>query len=196
MISHIQGIFTEITPAYVVVDCNGVGYGIHISLSTFEKIKNLKSGKLLTHLSIKEDSHTLFGFADETERSLFRHLISVNGVGAGTARMVLSSLPSKDLYNVIAHGNISLLKSIKGIGEKTAQRIVLELQGKLQKEGIPEPQIAGERLAYNINKEALDALATLGFNRLAAEKALVKISAGAGRDLSVEELIKLALKTL
>lgn len=193
MIAHLEGNFTQITPAYLVVDCHGVGYGVHISLSTYEKIKDLTQGRILTHLSIREDDHVLFGFADETERTLFRHLISVSGIGPASARMMLSSLSPKELYSVIASGNVGMLKSVKGIGEKTAQRIVLELQGKLQKEATEVSTILpGFAAVRGAQKEAADALVMLGFARPAVEKAIAKMPTG----LSIEEMVKQALKTL
>lgn len=192
MIAHVRGQFIQITPANIVVDCQGVGYNLHISLYTFEKIKDKKEGLIYTHLSIKEDSHTLYGFFDELERDLFRQLIIVNGVGPNTARMMLSSLNPQEIYQAIANGNIGLLKSIKGIGEKTAQRIVLDLQSKLSKEGL-KTEINIQNSVGNSNRLAADALVTLGFNRIAIEKAFSKINL---QDASTEDIIKQALKIL
>ncbi len=193
MIAHVQGQFTQVTPAYVVVDCHGVGYCLHVSLYTFEKIKDHKSGLLFTHLSIKEDGHTLYGFVDEAERSLFRQLILVNGVGANTARMMLSSLNPGELYNAILNGNVGLLKSIKGIGEKTAQRIVIDLQSKLSKEGL-NGELSMPATPSNANQRmAMDALVTLGFNRISVEKTLTKLNL---QNQNTEDIIKQALKVL
>lgn len=193
MIAHVQGQFTQVTPAYVVVDCHGVGYCLHISLYTFEKIKDLKSGLLHTHLSIKEDGHTLYGFAEESERSLFRQLILVNGVGANTARMMQSSLNPNELYNAIVNGNVGLLKSIKGIGEKTAQRIVIDLQSKLSKEGLVGEQATSTSPGNANQRMAMEALVTLGFNRVAVEKTLSKLNL---QNHNTEDIIKQALKVL
>ena len=133
MIAHIEGKLVVKSPTYLVVDCSGVGYGINISLNTFEKIKNEEHIRILTHLAVKEDSHTLYGFADEEEKQLFLQLISVNGVGTNTARMILSSLKPNEIKSAITNGNWALLKTIKGIGPKTAQRIVIDLQDKIIK---------------------------------------------------------------
>jgi Holliday junction DNA helicase RuvA len=197
MIAHLEGKFEQITPTFMVVDCNGVGYGIHISLSTYEKLKGQKSGRVLTHLSIREDDHVLFGFADETERGLFRHLISVTGIGPSSARMMLSSLSPKELFSVIANGNVGLLKTVKGIGDKTAQRIILELQSKLQKEATSSTSILpGFANIHGAQQEASDALVTLGFNRASVEKALAKIAQSNGNNQSIEDMVKQALKVL
>jgi Holliday junction DNA helicase RuvA len=176
VIAHIQGKISEKTPAYIVIDCNGVGYGIQISLNTFDQISALNEVKLLTHLSIKEDSHILYGFADEDEKQLFLQLISVNGVGTNTARMILSSLKPSEIKHAIGTGNWTLLKSIKGIGPKTAQRIILELQdkiGKLTQSMDPDEFINAAPKSFD---EALLALQALGFQRNIAEKTLLKIT--------------------
>ena len=193
MIAHIQGQFIQVTPAYVVVDCHGVGYCLHISLYTFEKFKDQKNGLLFSHLSIKEDGHTLYGFVDEAERNLFRQLILVNGVGANTARMMLSSLNPGELYNAIVNGNVGLLKSIKGIGEKTAQRIVIDLQSKLSKEGLNGEHSMPATPGNANQRMAMEALVTLGFNRVAVEKTLTKLNL---QNQNTEDIIKQALKVL
>jgi Holliday junction DNA helicase RuvA len=194
LIAHIEGKLVLKTPTYVVVDCSGVGYGINISLNTYEKIKDEENLRILTHLSIKEDSHTLYGFADEEERELFLQLISVNGVGTNTARMILSSLKNADIKSAITSGNWALLKTIKGIGPKTAQRIVIDLQDKMSK-----TDVAGAlSVSYGSNKageEALAALVMLGFSRAEAEKGLTKIKQQ-NPDYTVEELVKNTLKIL
>ena len=189
----ISGKISEKTPAIVVIDCNGVGYGLQISLNTYEKIGDKSEVKLLTYLSIKEDSHTLYGFAEEEERQLFMQLISVNGVGTNTARMILSSLKPIEIKQAIAAGNWNLLKSIKGIGPKTAQRLVVDLQDKVKLLNLSE---TGNISFKNpIVDEALSALVMLGFGKAEAEKALMKIKQE-NPDLSVEQLVKQALKTL
>lgn len=194
MIAHIHGKVTHRSPTYLIIDCGGVGYSIQISLNTYEQLGQGEALKVLTYLSIKEDSHTLFGFADEEERQLFMQLISVTGVGTNTARMILSSLKPSEIKLAILNGNWNLLKTIKGIGPKTAQRLVIDLQDKLKKVESPEMlQNAGFRSpAYD---EALSALVMLGFNKVEAEKGLMKIKQQ-NPDSSVEQLVKLTLKTL
>jgi Holliday junction DNA helicase RuvA len=192
MINHINGKLVEKTPTNVVLECNGVGYFIHISLHTFDKIGNTETCKLLTHLSIKEDAHTLYGFINEAERTLFRQLISVSGVGANTARLILSSMDPDGVAGAIAIADVSTLKGIKGIGEKTAQRIILELKGKVSKhtDGIIFSA------SHNTSRdEALSALLMLGFNKGVVEKVLQKLITE-NQNASVEELVKLALKNL
>lgn len=187
------------SPTMVVIETSGgVGYEAQISLYTFQKIKDEENVRLLTHLSIKEDSHTIFGFFDEGERSLFRNLISVNGVGPSTARMILSSLTPGDLNHAILTGDISLLKAVKGIGPKTAQRLVLELQDKVKKgesTGI-EMHTAGSGAQSTARQEAISALLMLGFNRANVEKVVKKVVDDAKGDIEVEQIIKIALKNL
>ena len=193
MIAHLQGRLVEKTPTDVVIDCNGVGYQINISLHTYSLLPDSENIKLYTFLQVKEDAHTLFGFAEKAERELFKLLLSVSGVGAGTARTMLSSLDPKNIIQSIASGNVGTIQSIKGIGNKTAQRVILDLKDKVLKlYDLEEVSVAG----YNTNKdEALSALEVLGFNKKLAEKAVdkvVKDSPGA----NVETIIKLALKNL
>lgn len=193
MIAHLQGRLVEKTPTDVVIDCNGVGYQVNISLHTYSLLPDSENIKLYTFLQVKEDAHTLFGFAEKAERELFKLLISVSGVGAGTARTMLSSLDPKNIIQSIASGNVGIIQSIKGIGNKTAQRVILDLKDKVLKlYDLEEVSVAG----YNTNKdEALSALEVLGFNKKLAEKAVEKVvkdNPGA----SVETIIKLALKNL
>lgn len=193
MIAHLQGRLVEKTPTDVVIDCNGVGYQVNISLHTYSLLPDSENIKLYTFLQVKEDAHTLFGFAEKAERELFKLLISVSGVGAGTARTMLSSLDPKNIIQSIATGNVGVIQSIKGIGNKTAQRVILDLKDKVLKlYDLEEVSVVG----YNTNKdEALSALEVLGFNKKLAEKALEKVvkdNPGA----SVETIIKLALKNL
>lgn len=194
MIAHIRGKLTFKSPAYVVVDCNGVGYGMQISLNTYDQIPNEGDVKLLTHLAIKEDSHTLYAFADEDERQLFLQLILVNGVGTNTARMILSSLKPAEIRQAILSGNWSLLKTIKGIGPKTAQRIVIDLQDKLKKTESPD-LVQQTQYANPAFEEALAALVMLGFTKADAEKGLLKVKQQQPQ-ATVEQLVKLALKIL
>ncbi len=193
MITHIQGKLVEKSPTYVVVDCMGVGYFINISLHTFSLIPNTENIKIFTHLQVKEDGHTLYGFIEKSEREIFRLLISISGIGPSIARTMLSSLEPKQVIEAIASADYVTLQSAKGIGAKTAQRIVIELKEKVLKiYDLDEVSIA----SGNTNKsEALSALEVLGFNKKLAEKAIDKILK-ANEDLTVENIIKLALKNL
>ena len=196
MIEYIKGKVVEKNPAYVVIETTGgLAYFIHISLATFSSIQNLEEVKILTHYVIREDAQLLFGFYEEEERNLFRLLISVNGIGVNTARLMLSSLSVNELINSIATENIKLIQSIKGIGAKTAQRVVIELKDKIGKTTIPNTE--NFAFHYNNNKaEALSALVSLGFVKNSADTVLEKIIKSEGINLSVEDLIKKALKLL
>jgi len=198
MITHVRGKLVEKNPAYVVIECNGVGYFINISLHTFANLPNDEACMLYTHLSVKEDSQTLYGFAGVPERNLFRHLISVSGVGPNTARMVLSSMEPKQVYSTIVAGNAAVMQTVKGIGGKTAQRIIIDLQDKLTREGLVEGQegIADEHLSNKSYEDALSALQMLGFAKSAAEKAISKVLKTQGNELSVEQLVKESLSIL
>ena len=193
MITHIQGRLVEKNPTDVVIDCNGVGYFINISLHTFSELPTSENVKLFTHLLIRDDAHTLYGFSGVAEREIFRLLISVSGVGASTARTMLSSLAPEQVLDAIAQNDIATIQSVKGIGAKTAQRVVLDLKDKILKVyGLSS--ISTETSNTNKN-EALSALETLGFARKQAKKvcdAVGKEHPGA----SVETIIKLALKKL
>lgn len=180
-------------PTHVVLDVGGVGYFVHISLHTYSQIKDSEQCRLFVSFQVKEDSHTLYGFFEEGERRLFEHLISVSGIGPGTGRMILSSLAPDDVRAAIANGNVPLLKSIKGIGPKTAQRLVLELQDKLKKQG-PDA-LTALPVRQSMPEEALSALVMLGFQRAQAEKTLNAIIQ-TQPDSTVESLIKEALKRL
>jgi Holliday junction DNA helicase RuvA len=195
VIAHIQGKMISKTPAQVIIDCGGVGYALQISLHTYGMIKDSEQLKLHTHLSIKEDAHVLYGFAQEEERDLFLLLLTVNGVGTNTARMMLSSLNPADIRLAISSGNWALLKTIKGIGPKTAQRIVIDLQDKINKAGGTE-SITSMAFSQSKNvEEAISALVMLGFSRQEAEKGIQKIKQQ-NNDYSVEELVKNTLKIL
>lgn len=193
MISHLQGRMVEKTPTEVVIDCNGVGYQVNISLHTFGLLPDSEHIKLFTFLQIKEDAHTLFGFVEKAERELFKLLLSVSGVGASTARTMLSSLEPKHIIQSIASGDVATIQSIKGIGTKTAQRVILDLKDKVLKlYDLEEVSVSG----YNTNKEeALSALEVLGFNKKAAEKVVEKI-VRENPGITVETIIKQALKNL
>jgi holliday junction DNA helicase RuvA len=193
MIDYIKGTITEITPAFLTIETGGVGYFISISLTTFSKLDGKTEYKILVHEVIREDSYQLFGFADKTERNIFRLLISVTGVGASTARMMLSSLNPGEIEKAIIEANVNVLKSVKGIGLKTAQRIIVDLKDKLGKQAG-----SGEIFTFEDNtkrEEALSALVMLGFARSAVSKVLDKIIREE-KNLTVEDMIKKALKNL
>jgi Holliday junction DNA helicase RuvA len=193
MYDYIKGKLTEKTATYIVVEAGGVGYNLAVSLYTYTKLKDMAEAKVLTYLAIKEDSHVLFGFADEDERRMFKLLISVNGVGTGTARLMLSSLPATELIEAIATGSVAALKNIKGIGEKTAQRIIIDLKDKIKKtDGVVNILLP---LNNTIKEEALSALVTLGFAKPVAAKTLDKLLQ-TNQNLTVESLIRAALNTL
>ncbi len=195
MIEFISGVLEEKNPAYVVVNCNGVGYILHISLYTFTALGDVGNQvKIFAHQVIREDTHVLFGFASNSERHIFRLLITVSGVGPNTARMILSSLPPTDVKNAIATNNSSLLQTIKGIGGKTAQRIVVDLRDKIDKEDAVKE--AGMTISDNTSQEeALSALVMLGFARNVAQKAIYNIvKSNKGVPCSSEFIIKEALK--
>ena len=193
MIYSIKGRLVEKNPTNVVIDCNGVAYFIHISLHTYSQIPSQESLQLFTHLQVKEDAHTLFGFWDKTEREIFRLLISVSGVGASTARSMLSSMEPRQIMEAIAAGDVATIQGIKGIGAKTAQRVIIDLKDKIVKVfGIDEVSVSQS----NTNKEeALSALETLGYTRKQSEKVVERI-VKEEPDASVESIIKQALKKL
>ena len=192
MITQIRGRLVEKSPTAVVVDCNGIGYSINISLNTFSKLSDEESIKLFTHLIIKEDSHSLFGFLTKTERELFRLLISVSGVGASTARVMLSSLSLTEIVSAIANEKVSIVQSIKGIGSKTAQRIILELKDKIL--GIDNNDNDFELIPKE-SEEAISALEVLGYSRKQTTKIVSKIKSDEP-EISTELLIKRALNNL
>ncbi len=193
MITHLKGKLIEKNPTNIVVECNGVGYSVNISLHTFSQLPSGEHVKLFIHLQVREDSHTLFGFSSKVEREVFRLLISVSGVGASIARTMLSTLSPEQVMEAITQNNIATIQSVKGIGTKTAQRVVLDLKDKIIKiYGLDEVSLVSSNTNRN---EALSALETLGFARKQAEKvcdAIVKKDP----DVSVETIIKQALKNL
>lgn len=194
MIAYVKGDFVYKTPAVVHVDVNGVGYEVQISLNTFSSIQAMNKGILFTFLHIKEDAHTLYGFFETAEKDMFIKLIGISGVGASTARMMLSSMKPDEIARAIVQGNARLLESIKGIGKKTAERIILELRDKLSKQST-ESNISPQ-LNNTIEQDALNALISLGIPRVAGEQAIRKVSSsGSGAD-KVEDIIKQALKIL
>ncbi len=193
MIAHIQGKLVEKTPTEVVIDCNGVGYHINISLHTYSLLPTADFVKLFTHLIIKEDSHSLFGFVEKSEREIFKMLLTVSGIGAGIARTMLSSLEPKQIIQALASGDVGTIQSIKGIGGKTAQRAILDLKDKVLKiYDLDEVSV----VSNNTNRdEALSALEVLGFVRKASEKVVEKVLKE-HPNASVELIIKQALKNL
>ncbi len=196
MYEFIEGKVEKMKPAFAIINANGVGYHIHITLGTFDTVKNVNPLRLYVHQIVKEDSHSLYGFATEDERATFIQLISVSGIGANTARLILSSLKTNDLVTAILSGNAPLISSIKGIGPKTAQRMILELKDKVGK--INMTDFGGTQVGVgNIASEALQALTALGFNKAVAEKVIQKCMATGSMDNStVELLIKNSLKLL
>jgi len=197
MYSYIQGKLAEINPAYAVIDTHGVGYLLHISVNTYGRIGKAENCKLYTHLVVREDAQLLYGFADETERGMFRQLISVSGIGPNTAILILSSLTPDELSIAITSSQVDVLKAVKGIGAKTAQRVIVDLKDKLDSS---DPALQKLGILHNTKKEeALSGLVVLGFNKKIAERALDKIirTEESGTDpLTVEQLIKEALKAL
>lgn len=194
MIHHISGKLTEKSPTHAVIECSGVGYFLHITLTTSAKLPDDERCMLYVHEVIREDAHELYGFSERSEREAFRKLIAVSGVGAGTARMVLSSLSPEDLATAILSGDVNALKNIKGIGAKTAQRILVDLHDKFT---------LGEELSEKIlptgnttQNEALSALSSLGFDKTKAQETLDRIVKTEGPDLSVEDLIRSALRQM
>ncbi|SHN16839.1 Holliday junction branch migration protein RuvA [Mucilaginibacter sp. OK098] len=194
MYAYIDGKLAFKSAAFVVIDVGGVGYHINISLNTYSKIGSAERCKLFTWLHVKEDAHTLYGFIDEGERRLFLHLISISGIGPNTGRMMLSSITPEEIQNAIISGNVALIQRIKGIGPKSAQRVILELQDKLRKEG--SDTLSTVPLNKTVREEALSALVMLGFARNAAEKVIDNEISKNNNDLTVEQLIKSALKAL
>jgi len=193
MIDYIIGKITVLNPAFVVVECNGIGYNLNISLNTYAAIDKAVSCKILVHEAIREDAHLLYGFIEADERDLFRQLITVSGVGASTARIMLSSLKPADLRQAICEGDVSLLKSVKGIGLKTAQRIIVDLKDKIGKHSG-----SGEIIAFSDNtarEESLSALVMLGFARNSAAKVVDNLLKE-NKTLPVEEIVRKALKLL
>ena len=198
MIEYIRGELVEITPALAVIDCNGIGYGIHISLNTYSAIQGKKSVKLYIYEAIREDAHVLFGFSTKQERELFLLLISVSGIGGNTARMILSALSPAELCNVISSDNEKLLKGVKGIGLKTAQRIIVDLKDKIATTG--GETVSGSTATLSpahseVYDEAIAALTMLGFAQAPSQKVVTAILKEEP-ELTVEKVIKLALKRL
>lgn len=194
MYAYLQGKFTYKSPAQVHIDVHGVGYEVNISLHTYSAIQHLNEGKLFTHLQVKEDGHVLFGFSDKDEKEMFLLLISVSGVGAATARMMLSSIRPDEVAKAIAQGNTKLLEGVKGIGKKTAERLVLELKDKINKQTVSSGSVYLK--GNTLEQDALTALTALGISRVQAEQSIQKIIRSEPDISQLEELIKKALKAI
>ncbi|MBS4013718.1 MAG: Holliday junction branch migration protein RuvA [Bacteroidetes bacterium] len=193
MITFVKGNLIEKNPAYIVVDCSGIGYFINISLQTYSQIPDSGEVKVYTHFIVREDAHSLYGFATKAEKDLFGHLISVSGVGPNTARMILSSMSAAEIKSAIVNNNTSALQNIKGIGSKSAQRIIVDLKDKLEKEGVERDENF-KVINNTIQEEALSALVMLGFAKNSALKVIESITKK-GHNYTVEELIKEALRS-
>ena len=195
MIAYLKGKLVHKEPTHVLIEVNGVGYQVGISLHTFSEIKDREDIQLFTYLHVREDAHILYGFATASEKQMFQLLISVNGVGPNTALVVLSYLAPEELKSAILHENTAALQAVKGIGGKTAQRLILELKDKLKKEALEEtPGIPG-LMRNTMRHEALTALVTLGISKAQAERSIDIILKKSGGVISLEELVKQALKT-
>lgn len=196
MYEYISGSLTELSPAYAVVEAFGVGYYLNISLQTFSAIEGAEQAKLYTHFVVREDAQILYGFASRQERELFRLLISVSGVGGNTARMILSTYSTSELQNIIATGNAVLLKNVKGLGLKTAQKIIVELSGKMIDLGVAVKPVVAEAVPNSeVYNETIAALVMLGFQKTASEK-VVKAILKEDSAIQVEEAVRLALRRL
>lgn len=195
MIGFLKGKFLIRDPSMVIVEVQGIGYEVHISLHTYGKIKAITDGTLFIYMHVKEDAHTLYGFADDEEKTMFKNLISISGVGPGTGLMVLSSLTAEEVRSAILNGDTQTIQAVKGIGGKTAQRIILELRDKLQKSGYKSEASGFIPETHNtLRNEALSALITLGISKNAAEKSIDKILKDSGHQISLEDLVKSALR--
>ncbi len=194
MYAYLQGKFSYKSPAQVYIDVHGVGYEVNISLTTYSSIQNITEGKLFTYLQIKEDGHTLYGFFEKEEKEMFVLLIGVSGIGAATARLMLSNLIPAEIVKAIQQGNIKLIESVKGIGKKTAERLVLELKDKVSK----HPSITGILLPQGnrLQQDALNALIALGINKNQAEQSIQKVILAEPSVTHLEDLIKKALKAI
>ncbi|GAB2615955.1 Holliday junction branch migration protein RuvA [Belliella aquatica] len=198
MISYLKGKLVFKDPTFVIIDISGIGYHVKISLQTYSKIKDEEQVMLLTFLHIKEDAHTLYGFKEEAEKKLFLNLISISGVGPNTGLMILSSLSSEELETAIIQEDFKTIQNVKGVGVKTAQRIVLELKDKVKKDSILDLSTSSTGFLHQNNKvkeEALQALITLGFPKATAEKNIAAILKKTGSEISLEDLIKASLKS-
>jgi holliday junction DNA helicase RuvA len=195
MIAYLKGRLVHKDPTYIIIDVGGIGYQVKISLQTYSKIKDEEQIQLLTFLHIKEDAHTLYGFKEENEKRLFLLLIGINGVGPNTGLMILSSLSSEEIEQAILSGDVGTIQAVKGIGAKTAQRIILELKDKIGKSGEATAPLGFLKSGNKVREEALQALVTLGFPKATAEKNIAQVLKKTGGEISLEDLIKASLKT-
>lgn len=196
MIEYIKGEIVELTPARMILECGGIGYELNISLTTYSAFNGKQTGKLFVYEVIREDAHLLFGFAERMERELFLLLTSVSGVGPNTARMILSSLPPKELVETIASKNEAVLTAVKGIGSKTAQRILVDLKNKVKSmEGLTPVDVVAAPSNGAVAEEAVAALVMLGFQKAASQKAVTSILKGSPA-MAVEQVVKTALRML
>jgi Holliday junction DNA helicase RuvA len=194
MYAYLQGQFTHKSPAQVYLDVNGVGYELNISLHTYSAIQGLQEGRLYTHLQVKEDAHVLFGFFDKEEKDIFLLLIGVSGIGAATARMMLSSMKPEEIQRAILQGDVKLIESVKGIGKKTAERLILELKDKVGKQTSTQEMVLG--VGNRIEQDALIAMTALGISRTQAEQSIQKVMRTEPGTTLLEDLIKKALKAI
>lgn len=194
MIAYLKGKLVHKEPTFIILDVNGIGYQVSISLNTFSEIKDREDLKLVTYMHVREDAQILYGFINETEKQMFQHLISVNGVGPNTALVVLSYLPPNELRSAIVREDAAALQAVKGIGGKTAQRVILELKDKLRKDPIEEGSGKPGIIHNTMRHEALTALMTLGITKSAAEKSVDSVLKLSGNTISLEDLVKQALK--
>lgn len=195
MIAYLKGKLVYKEPTHAIIEVNGIGYQVGISLNTFSEIKDREEIKLATYLHVREDAHVLYGFATEAEKQMFQMLISVNGIGPSTALVVLSYMPPDELKSAIVHENSAALQAVKGIGGKTAQRLILELKDKLKKETLEEGAGISGISRNTMRSEALTALVTLGISKAQAERSIDTLLKKTGGAISLEELVKQALKT-
>ncbi|HHB78578.1 MAG TPA: Holliday junction branch migration protein RuvA [Saprospiraceae bacterium] len=195
MITYIKGDITFRSPSYIIIEAAGIGYHVHISLNTYSALEKVNKGKILTYLLVREDAQSLYGFATEAERGLFLHLISVSGVGASTAQVMLSAMTPDEIRAAIIGEQLAILTKIKGIGTKTAKRIILDIKDKLAKESTGTP-IATTLTNNTMREEALSAMLALGFNKSLAQRSLNRILKARPDVENVETLIKLALKEM
>ncbi len=194
MIAYLKGKLVHKEPTFIILDVNGIGYQVSISLNTFSEIKDREDLKLVTYMHVREDAQILYGFINETEKQMFQHLISVNGVGPNTALVVLSYLPPNELRSAIVREDAAALQAVKGIGGKTAQRVILELKDKLRKDPLEEGPGKPGLVHNTMRHEALTALMTLGITKSAAEKSVDSVLKLSGNTISLENLVKQALK--
>ena len=194
MIAFLKGSFVRKTPALALIDVHGVGYEVHISLNTYSSIVNMEHGQLYTYFHVREDAHVLYGFFEESEKEMFIQLLGVSGVGASTARMMLSAMKPAELARNIIQGNTKALESIKGIGKKSAERVILELRDKVAKTAFDPNNSA--LINNTMDQDALNALIALGIGRAAGEQAIMKVRKAEPNLLQIEDIIKKALKTI